>query len=705
MRAGDEFFNFYNHDFVRVAVGLPAVRVADPAFNAEQTIRLMRQAAERQAVLLLFPELGLSAYSCEDLFHQRALLDGAREALGAVLAASRDLPLVAVVGLPLELEHRLYNCAAVVAGGRLLGVVPKTYLPNYREFYEARQFTPADTAPVDEIALCGQRGVPFGSRLLFEVEDQPLLTFHVEICEDLWVPVPPSAYAALAGATVLLNLSASNITVGKAEYRHLLVASQSARCLAAYLYSAAGPGESTTDLAWDGHAVIYENGNLLAESERFRYAPQLICAEIDLERLAQERLRQTTFGDSVLRAREEVRRFRRVAVPLALPRRGRLLLERTYERFPYVPADPATRDQRCAEVFHIQVQGLAKRLQFVGTERVVIGVSGGLDSTHALLVCAQTMDLLGLPRDHILAYTMPGFATSTRTLAQARDLMRAVGCQAQEIDIRPSCLQMLKDIGHPFAEGQPVYDVTFENVQAGERTSHLFRLANRHNALVVGTGDLSELALGWCTYGVGDHMSHYSVNASVPKTLIQHVIRWVAQTGQLGPEASATLLRILETEISPELVPGDGTGSQPAQATEAVIGPYELQDFHLYYILRYGYAPPKVAFLAYTAWRDRTLGRWPDIPPERRHQYTIGEIKAHLHTFLYRFFQLSQYKRSCIPNAPKVGSGGSLSPRGDYRAPSDSEAVAWLAQLDLIPDDDPAGATAAAVTAQVGRRR
>jgi NAD+ synthase (glutamine-hydrolysing) len=671
MRPGDEFFNLYSHDFARVAVATPAVRVADPAFNGAQTIALMREAAGRQAVLILFPELGLSAYSCEDLFHQRALLDAVRAALDAVVEASRSLAIAAVVGAPLEIDQRLYNCAVVVHRGRVLGVVPKSYLPNYREFYEGRQFSSAATVRRELIEVAGQAGVPFGSGLLFRAEEQPRLTFHVEICEDLWVPIPPSSYAALAGATMLLNLSASNITVGKADYRHQLVGGQSARCLAAYLYSAAGPGESTTDLAWDGHALIYENGTLVAESQRFARQPQLLVGEIDLERLVQERMRQTTFGESARREAGHLAGFRTVAVPLELPRRGRLLLERRYDRLPYVPSDPARLDQRCAEVFHIQVQGLAKRLESTGIERVVIGVSGGLDSTHALLVCAQVMDVLGHPRRHILAYTMPGFATSTRTLKQAHRLMQAIGCEGQELDIRPSCLQMLRDIGHPYADGRPVYDVTFENVQAGERTSHLFRLANLHGALVVGTGDLSELALGWCTYGVGDHMSHYNVNASVPKTLMQHVIRWVAQTGELGEDASETLLQVLETEISPELVPGDGESSEPAQGTEAVIGPYELQDFNLYYTLRFGYLPTRVAFLAHGAWRER---------------YDIGEIKKNLRIFLHRFFTTSQFKRSAVPNAPKVGSGGSLSPRGDWRAPSDSEATPWLDQLALVPD-------------------
>jgi NAD+ synthase (glutamine-hydrolysing) len=688
VRPGEVFFNLYNHDFIRLAIATPEVQVGDPAFNARQTVEWMHQAADRHAILALFPELGLSAYSCDDLFHQRALLDGCLDALREVVEASARLPLVAVVGAPIEVDHLLYNCAVVVGRGRILGVAPKTYLPNYREFYERRHFAPGDAALPGAIELGGQPGVPFGPRLLFRVAEQPRLTFYVEICEDLWVPVPPSSFAALAGATLLLNLSASNITIAKAEYRHQLVASQSARCLAAYAYSAAGFGESTTDLAWDGHALIYENGSLVAESPRFGYAPQLTCGEVDLERLTQERMRQQTFGEAVSRHRALLGEFRPVSVSVELPRRRRLLPERRYERFPYVPHDAAKREQRCAEVYQIQVHGLVKRLRAAGIERVVIGVSGGLDSTHALLVCAQAMDVLGYPRRHILAYTMPGFATSRRTLAQAHELMRVIGCEARELDIRPSCQQMLRDIAHPAGEGRPVYDVTFENVQAGERTSHLFRLANFRGALVVGTGDLSELALGWCTYGVGDQMSHYNVNASVPKTLIQHVIRWVAESQRFGPEASETLRRILETEISPELVPADGGDAEPTQETQAVIGPYDLQDFNLYYTLRFGYAPPKVAFLAYCAWRDRDMGAWPDVPPAERHQYGIGEIKGHLRTFLLRFFKLSQFKRSAVPNAPKVGSGGSLSPRGDYRAPSDSEATAWLAELELVPDID-----------------
>jgi NAD+ synthase (glutamine-hydrolysing) len=679
------FFNLYRHNFARVAICIPEVRVADPAFNADRSVALLEEAGRRRAILALFPELGLSAYSCEDLFHQQALLDGAQAALGRIVTASREIPVVAVVGVPLVVDSLLYNCAVVVHGGRILGVTPKTYLPNYREFYELRQFTPGDVASRATIELLGQKDVPFGSRLVFQLENQPLFAFHAEICEDLWTPIPPSSYAALAGATVLLNLSASNIIVGKDGYRRELGSNQSARCLAAYLYSAAGFGESTTDLAWDGHGFVYENGSLLAESDRFAYGSQLVAADIDLDRIAQDRMRQNSFGESIRRHAQEVGKFRTVRFVAELPGDRELPLERPYERFPYVPSDPATRDARCQEVYDIQVHGLVKRLKSMGAERVVIGVSGGLDSTQALIVCARAMDVMGLPRANILAYTMPGFATGGRTLDQARRLMKAVGATAAEIDIRPACLQMLKDIGHPFARGEKVYDVTFENVQAGERTSHLFRLANLHRAPVVGTSDLSELALGWSTYGVGDHMSHYHVNASVPKTLVQYLVRYVARTGSLGADAAKVLIDVLDTEISPELVPG-ANGSQPGQTSESVVGPYELQDFHLYYTLRFGYLPQKVAFLAWHAWRDRARGNWPDIPLARRNEYPLAEIKRWLRVFAHRFFQLSQYKRSAIPNAPKVGSGGSLSPRSDWRAPSDGEAAAWLAAVDEIPE-------------------
>ena len=678
------FYNLYRHNFLRVAVCVPRVRVAEPAFNGAQTIALMEKAEAAKAAIALFPELGLTGYSCEDLFQQDALLDAAQTALNEIVEHSKNRQLVTLVGLPLRVDGALYNCGVVIHRGRICGVTPKSYLPNYREFYELRQFTPAARCARSQIQLLGQE-VPFGSRLLYRFSDQPLAVMHVEICEDVWTPIPPSSFAALGGASILANLSASNVTVGKDGYRRELVANQSARCIAAYLYSAAGFGESTTDLAWDGHGLICENGTQLAETVRFSYESQLVFADIDLDRIAQDRMRQNSFGESARQHAAEIESFRTVLLETALPRDIELPLVRLYERFPYVPADPATRDARCQEVYDIQVQGLAKRLQAMGSDKVVIGISGGLDSTQALIVCARTMDVLKLPRSNILAYTMPGFATSERTLDQARRLMVAVGVTEAEIDIKPSCMQMLKDIGHPYAEGKPVYDITFENVQAGERTSHLFRLANVHHAPVVGTSDLSELALGWSTYGVGDHMAHYHVNASVPKTLIQFLIRYVARTHLLGDKTSAVLLNVLDTEISPELVPGAEKGA-PTQSTESSVGPYALQDFTLYYVLRFGYRPQKIAFMAWSAWRDVDIGNWPEVPGPQQKAYDIATIKKWLGVFLKRFFQTSQYKRSAIANAPKVGSGGSLSPRSDWRAPSDNDAAVWLADLDNIPE-------------------
>lgn len=680
------FDSLYRHGFARVAVAVPPVRVADPAYNAEQTLTLARQAADRHAVLTVFPELGLSCYTADDLFHQDALQYAVDAALERVVAASAGIDSVLVVGAPVRAQGRLFNCGIVIDRGRVLGAAPKSYLPNYREFYEKRQFAAARENLDDHLTLAGQR-VPFGADLLFAASNLDGFVFHLEICEDGWVPLPPSGFAALAGATVLVNLSASNIVVGKADYRRQLCASHSARNIAAYLYSAAGNGESTTDMAWDGQAVICENGDLLAEGERFADHAQLVTADLDLPRLAADRLRMTSFADNVHDHRERLARLRRIEVELPIPS-GEVGLERELPRFPYVPANPAVRNERCAEVHHIQVAGLSTRLAATGSQRVVIGVSGGLDSTLALIVAAKTMDRLGLPRSHVLAYTMPGFATSTRTLNDARRLMRALGVSAHEIDIRPSATQMLRDLDHPAAEGVPQYDVTYENVQAGERTSHLFRLANQQHALVIGTGDLSELALGWCTFGVGDHMAHYSVNASVPKTLIKYLIAWAVDTGELGATADEVLTSILATEISPELVPSDtdaaeGDSAQPGQSSEATVGPYELQDFHLYFLLRFGYLPSRIAYLAHHAWSDRTRGRWPDLIPESdRHEYDLPTIKHWLAEFLRRFVQTSQFKRSTLPNAPKVGSGGSLSPRGDWRAPSDAVASAWLDELE-----------------------
>ncbi len=687
-----KFFNLYNHGFVKVAVCIPEVRVADTTFNAASTITLAKKAVENNAVFAIFPELGISAYSNEDLFHQSALLQSVLESCEYIINATKDLNLILVVGAPLEVDSRLFNCGIVFYQGKILGIAVKSYLPNYREFYESRQFSPAEEALSETIDLCGQENIPFGANIIFCVKNIKHFKFFIEICEDLWVPIPPSSFAAMGGATVTGNLSASNAAIGKSEYRHSLASNQSARCVSAYLYTAAGPGESTTDLAWDGHAMIYENGNLLTESERFSRNPQIIYADLDLDRLAQDRMRLTSFGKSAGTHRDRLVRFRKIFFSIKIPD-NRLLLTEKYPRFPYIPADPARRDLHCYEAYNIQAQGLAKRLKSSGIKNVVIGISGGLDSTHALIVTTRAIDLLKLTRSNIKAYTMPGFATTNKTHINAIRLMRALGVETNEIDIKAGCMQMFRDIGHPYAEGKQLYDITFENVQAGERTSRLFRIANMRNGLVVGTGDLSELALGWCTYGVGDHMSHYNVNAGVPKTLIQYLIRWTVRSDQFSREVSDILLDILETEISPELIPGSELISgkdekQPAQKTEIKIGPYELQDFNNFYITRFGYLPTKIAFMEYCAWRDKKKGIWPDIPEQRQNEYTIGEIKNWLKVYLFRFFKTSQFKRSCMPNGPRVGAGGSLSPRSDYRAPSDSEAIVWLKNAEKIPDKD-----------------
>jgi NAD+ synthase (glutamine-hydrolysing) len=672
------FESIYRHGFARVAAATPRVEVASPSFNVAHTLELARRAARECAVLAVFPELGLSAYSNEDLFQQDALLDASLDALQALVTASRDLPLALAVGLPLRADDRLFNCALLVHRGRILGAVPKSYLPNYREFYEKRQFAPAAQALSPALRLLGQ-DVPFGSQLLFAARDLPGFVLHLEVCEDLWVPLPPSTLAALAGATVLANLSASDITVGKADYRRLLCASQSAKCVAACVYTGAGPGESTTDLAWDGHALVYENGERLAESKRFPLEPGIVTADLDLDHLRQERARLTSFGDNAQAHAAGLRGFRRIDFEIGVPA-GRIPLRRRIERFPYVPSDPARRDERCAEVYDIQVEGLMKRLAATGLRKVVIGISGGLDSTQAALVAVRAFDRLGLPRKNILGYTLPGLGTSRHTFDSAHALMKALGMSVGEIDIRAASKLMLERIGHPAARGEDAYDVTYENVQAGERTSHLFRLANLNGGIVLGTGDLSELALGFTTYGVGDHMSHYNVNASVPKTLIRHLIRWLVHTRQFEAPTLAVLTRIVETRISPELVPG--SGEVPEHCSEAMVGPYELQDFHLYYVSRFGYRPSKVAFLAHAAWGDRDAGAWPDtVPVAERHEYDLATICRWLEVFLRRFFQGSQFKRSAMPNGPKVGSGGSLSPRSDWRAPSDSPATVWLEEL------------------------
>jgi NAD+ synthase (glutamine-hydrolysing) len=678
-----DFFSLYSHDFARIACCVPRTRVADAPFNLAETLRLAAEGDKAGAALMVFPELGLSSYAIEDLLLQDALLEEVERSIAEVVKASQKHNPVLIVGAPLRVRGRLYNTAIVIHRGVILGVVPKIYLPNYREFYEKRHFISGANVLEPEITLANQTA-PFGTDFLFRSTGSVPMTFHVEICEDVWVPVPPSSHAALAGAEVLVNLSASNITIGKAETRRLLCASQSSRAIAAYAYSAAGAGESTTDLAWDGHAAIFEVGDLLTESQRFAQESTIIQADIDLGRIRQERLRYNGFADCAANEGTRVTRFRTVTFELDAPKKS-VKLQRAIERFPYVPSDPAKLRDNCYEAYNIQIQGLAQRLQSSRVGKAVIGVSGGLDSTHALLVTCRAMDLLGLDRKNVLAFTMPGFGTSDKTHKNAWRLMRELGVTAAEIDIKPSALQMLKDIGHPFGSGKKVYDVTFENVQAGLRTDYLFRLANQHGGMVVGTGDLSELGLGWCTYGVGDHMSHYNPNGSVSKTLIQHLIRFVAASGDVDKDTAKTLHDILNTEISPELIPARASGA--IQSTEQSVGPYALQDFNLFYLTRFGFRPSKIAFLAWNAWHDAAKGAWPaNLPADAKRAFTLAEIKKWMTLFMRRFFT-NQFKRSALPNGPKISSGGSLSPRGDWRAPSDGSPDVWLAELaGHVPD-------------------
>ena len=672
------------HGFVRVAAATPVVHTADPVANADEHLALIEQAAGQGVDLLVFPELSLSAYAIDDLVMQGALLDEVERQLARLVEATAEAGLVAVVGAPLRRDDRLYNCGVVLGNGRILGVTPKTYLPNYREYYEKRWFSAGgDVSSEDGDLVVAGEPVPFGVDLLFEAANRPGFVFAVEICEDYWAPLPPSTRQALSGARILLNLSASNIVIGKADERALLCASQSARAMAAYVFAASGWGESTTDLAWDGQATIHELGACLASGERFSMESHLTVADVDVERIGLDRLRNGTFADC---ARDELDGyvFSRVlfeARDAGAP--GQLI--RPLDRFPFVPDDPARLDQDCYEAFNIQVQGLMRRMKATNGERIVIGVSGGLDSTQALLVACRAFDRLGLPRTGILGYTMPGFATSEGTKSNAWALMKALGITGAEIDIRPTATTMLEAIGHPFAKGEPVHDITFENVQAGLRTDYLFRLANQNGAFVLGTGDLSELALGWATYGVGDHMSHYNVNGGVAKTLIRHLIRWVADREMVGAEAAPVLRDILGQEISPELVPStDGA----MQSTEGTVGPYPLNDFFLFHITRYGLKPSKVAYLCHEAWRDASRGHWPaGTPDDEKVEYDLATIKHWLRKFLVRFFQTAQFKRSALPNGPKGGTGGSLSPRGDWRAPSDSTARVWLDELDAnVPD-------------------
>jgi len=678
------FYSAYDHGFVRVAACTHHTAIGDPAANVASVLRLARECHQDGVALAVFPELTLSGYSIEDILLQDALLNAVEDALLDIVASSVDLLPVLVVGAPLRYRNRVYNTAAVIHRGVLLGVAPKSYLPTYREFYERRQMAPGD----DERGIVRVRDIeaPFGPDLLFAASDLPDFVLHVEICEDMFVPIPPSAQAALAGATVLANLSGSPITIGRAEDRSLLARSASSRCLAAYVYAAAGQGESTTDLAWDGQTMIWENGLLLAESERFPTGERRSVADVDTGLLRSERLRMGTFDDNRRHHRESVESFRRIEFRLDPPA-GDIGLLRQIERFPFVPADPARLEHDCYEAYNIQVAGLEQRLRALNYPKLVIGVSGGLDSTHALIVAARAMDREGRPRSDILAFTLPGFATGEHTKRNAVELCRALDVTFAEIDITDTARLMLKEIDHPFSRGEKVYDVTFENVQAGLRTDYLFRLANQRGGIVLGTGDLSELGLGWSTYGVGDQMSHYNVNAGVPKTLIQHLIRWVISSGGFDSRVGEVLRSVLDTEITPELVPSDA--GDELQSSEAKVGPYALQDFSLFQVLRYGFRPSKIAFLAWHAWSDPDQGDWPPgFPDDKRPSYSLTEIRHWLQVFVQRFYSLSQFKRSAMPNGPKVSHGGSLSPRGDWRAPSDMSARVWLDEIEReVPED------------------
>ena len=678
------FYSVYRQGFVRVAACTHHTSLADPASNAESVLGLARACHDDNVALAVFPELTLSGYSIEDILLQDALLDAVEDALLDIVVASADLLPVLVVGAPLRYRHRIYNTAVVIHRGRVLGVAPKSYLPTYREFYERRQVAAGDD--VRGWLRIGAADVPFGADLLFAAADTPGFVLHVEICEDMFVPVPPSAEAALAGATVLANLSGSPITIGRAEDRCLLARSASSRCLAASVYAAAGEGESTTDLAWDGQTMIWENGVCLAQSERFPKGERRSVADADLELLRSERLRMGTFDDNRDHHRITEDSFRRVGFRLDPPA-GDIGLRREIERFPFVPSDPQRLQQDCYEAYNIQVSGLEQRLRALNYPKVVLGLSGGLDSTHALIVAARAMDREDRPRSDILAFTLPGFATGERTKANAIRLADALRVTFETIDIKATAELMFTEIGHPFSRGEKMYDVTFENVQAGLRTDYLFRLANQRGGIVLGTGDLSELALGWSTYGVGDQMSHYNVNGGVPKTLIQHLIRWVISSHQFGHAVNEVLQSVLDTEITPELVP---TGEdEEIQSSESAVGPYVLQDFSLFQVLRYGFRPSKVAFLAWHAWSNPQRGDWPPgFPESKRPAHSLKEIRHWMQVFAQRFYSFSQFKRSALPNGPKVSHGGSLSPRGDWRAPSDMPAKTWLDEIEReVPED------------------
>ena len=640
-----------NYGFVKVAAVVPQVKVADCQFNAKKLEILIAKADEQGVQIITFPELCITGYTCGDLFAQQLLLEEAEMGLMRILNTTRQLDIISIVGMPIVVHSTLINAAVVIQGGKILGVIPKTYLPNYKEFYEQRWFTSALQVSETSIRLCGQV-VPMGANLLFVTSET---TFGIEICEDLWSPIPPSSTLALQGAEIIFNLSADNEGIGKHQYLCSLISQQSARCIAGYVFSSCGFGESTTDVVFAGNGLIYENGTLLEHSERFSLEEQLIISEIDVERLRAERRVNTTFAAN----KANIPGKAPVRIATDLVNSKPLHLTRTFNMHPFVPQGHAL-EERCEETFSIQVAGLAQRLVHTKAHTAVIGISGGLDSTLALLVCIKTFDKLGLSRKGIVGVTMPGFGTTDRTYKNAHSLMQSRGITIREIDIRDACMQHFKDIGHDIH----VHDVTYENSQARERTQILMDIANQTGGMVIGTGDLSELALGWATYN-GDHMSMYGVNGSIPKTLVKYLVQWVAKHG-IDEESRTTLLDIVDTPISPELIPADENG-EISQKTEDLVGPYELHDFFLYYFLRFGFRPSKIFLLASIAFGDSydktTIKKWPS-------------------TFFRRFFS-QQFKRSCLPDGPKVGSI-SISPRGDWRMPSDASSAAWLQEIERI---------------------
>jgi len=639
-----------NYGFVRVAAAVPRLKVADCGYNAQNIINIIDKADKMEIQFVVFPELCITAYTCGDLFHQQALLKEAENQLSNILDSTKGTNITAIVGMPVFMDNQLFNCGVAIQDGNILGAVPKTYIPGYKEFYEERWFASGSNALASSLSICGQQ-VPFGTDLLFEAEEDSRECFGIEICEDLWVPIPPSSYQAISGATLLFNLSASNDIIGKYEYRRDLVKQQSGKCVAGYIYTSCGIDESTTDVVFGGHAVIAENGGIITENDRFLRKEQLIYTEIDIEKLINDRFKNTSFMEVV-----PGKRFRKIRFKLKDTEFKSI--SRYIDAHPFVPSDVDTRDERCSEIFSIQTAGLAKRLAHTGMKHAVIGISGGLDSTLALLVTVKTFDLLGISRANIIAVTMPGFGTTNETYTNALQLMKSMGVSVKEINIKDACLQHFKDIGHDAGN----HDVTYENVQARERTQILMDLANKLNGLVIGTGDLSELALGWSTYN-GDHMSMYAVNCSIPKTLVKYLVQWVADN-VVDRKTRDVLHRILDTPITPELLPPDANG-EINQKTEDIIGPYELHDFFLYHMVRYGAPPKKVLFLAEQAFKDK---------------YSPEEIKNWLKVFYRRFFS-QQFKRSCLPDGPKVGTI-SLSPRGDWRMPSDAEAGTWLKELE-----------------------